>query len=194
MPRFMSIPYEVTAVQWKGEVTDEIRTLFSHVGVNEVVTKPSGYPELVVPRSGGDPELAEIGDWIIWFNEDEDLVDDDDPELSILDDEGFRSMYEPRQKTHVDFDIGVPINVIGPGGEGTGEVRLKISGMKAESAVLAELGRQLIGGIEDQNVLRLMATQLFDNCDAETLAVLRAAILNRWVTKNSEKPDANDAS
>lgn len=103
MPKFMSIPYEVTAVQWNGEITDEIRELFMHVGVREIATKCSNPPMLVVPRTGGgDPELAEVGDWIVWFNEDED-EDENDSELGILDEEGFRSMYEARQAAHLLF-------------------------------------------------------------------------------------------
>ena len=98
-------------------------------------------------------------------------------------------MYESRRKSHVDFDIGVPINVIGPGGNGTGEVRLKISGMKAEGAVLAQLGRQLIDGIEDQNTLCSLAGQLFKSCDPGTLTAIRAALDSILQSKTRQELD-----
>jgi hypothetical protein len=48
--------------------------------------------------------------------------------------------------------------------------------MKSERAVLAELGRQLLGGIEDQNTLRGLADHLLLNCNPETLVTIKAAI------------------
>src|SRR5215813_14024441 len=59
MAKFRSIPHEVTAVQWKGEVTLELQAL---LGTNEVtVTNGS---QLVV-RKGDSPLSAEIGDWVV---------------------------------------------------------------------------------------------------------------------------------
>jgi hypothetical protein len=166
--RFTNISYEVTAAQWKGKVTPEIRSLFRDT---EIRVKPSGSPLLVVPTAVNEDALANVGDWIIRYDE-EDFLD-----LDVLDDEDFHGMYKPAQKrTDVELDIGIPLDIIGPGGAGTGEVRFKITGKPdIERSILAEVTRQAIGWI-DQATLRALATGLFTNCDAETLLVLRNGI------------------
>ncbi len=124
MSRFTSIPYDVDAVQWKGEVTPEISDLFKG---RDVVTKSLGSPLLAVPVVTGT-RYAKNGEWVVRYPDDNfDVSDDDD----------FQSMYEVPRST-VDMGIGIPLSVVGPGGEGVGEVRVKV---KMDSSISLEMER-----------------------------------------------------
>lgn len=167
MSRFTSITYDVDAVQWKGEVTPEIEKLFDG---HEVAVKTSGSPFLVVPVITGT-QLAEVGEWVVRYPEDS----EGDRDFDVLDDEDFRSVYEAK-RSPVDMDIGIPISVVGPGGEGVGEVRVKVKSMKADPNLLLEAARQIFGGIDDPAALASIAGHLISRCDRQGLTILKDLI------------------
>ena len=164
MSRFTNIPYDVEAVQWKGEVTPEIEKLF---GDHEVAVKTSGSPLLVVPVVTGT-QFAKVGEWVIRYL-------DGEGDFDVLDDEDFQGMYEAK-RSPVDLDIGIPIQVVGPGGEGVGEIRVKVRSVNAGPDMLLEAGRQLFGGISDTETVQKMAAMLLAQCDQQELAAIKELI------------------
>jgi hypothetical protein len=90
MPKFKSIPHEVTAVQWQGSVTLELRELF---GPRSLAVRSDPLrlfrPTLVVPQDGDS--LAEVGEWVVRTDYDEELGFD----LDVMEPEDFGASYRP---------------------------------------------------------------------------------------------------
>ena len=61
MPKFRKRPVVIEAVQWTGELTDELHELF---GDQEICVKTSNPPYLSINTKEGHM-LASVGDWII---------------------------------------------------------------------------------------------------------------------------------
>lgn len=163
MSRFKSVQYDIDAVQWKGEVTPEIKSLFED---DEIVVKTLGDPLLCVPIVPG-PRYAKVGEWVIRYP---------DGEFDVSDDEDFQSMYEA-PRSSVDMDIGIPLKVVGPGGAGTGEIRVKVKDLKVDQqSVLIELARQIFAGIGDVSTINAISAMLIAKCDRRGLSALKDLI------------------
>jgi hypothetical protein len=141
MAKFRSISHEVTAVQWKGEVTPEVQALFA---TREITVKPAGDPLLVVHTTDGRPMFAKIGDWVIRTDYG---TSERGPEfdLEVMEREEFAEAYESADDARQEFglEFGVPAALITANGNTEAEVRIKFSGVKASRSVLEAIRDQL---------------------------------------------------
>jgi hypothetical protein len=144
MPKFRSIPHEVTAVQWKGEVTPEVRALF---GTREITVKPAGDPLLVIHSDCG-PFFAAVGDWVIRTDYG---TSERGPEfdLEVMERDDFAETYELAEDARQEFglEFGIPATLHTANGNTETVVRIHFSGVKATrstiQAICNSLGAQL---------------------------------------------------
>lgn len=148
MAKFKSIPHEVTAVQWKGEITEELRALFGSRPLS-VNTDPLGLlrPTLVVPQEGD--HLAGVGDWVVRTDYSEELGFD----LEVMESDDFSETYEVAEESRpvsLDFTFDIPAKMTTVSESDT-QVRFRLGGFRGSRDILA-LCRQLQMAPDDVSV------------------------------------------
>lgn len=174
MAKFRSIPHEVTAVQWKGEVTPELRALFG--------TRPIAFLSdrgtLVVPQEGD--HLAELGDWIVRTDYDEPFGGGFD--LDVMEPADFSETYEPDNTPQggLEFNIAIPAVLTGAGGEAPSDIRVRLAIGHASPKILGSIAAQLHPTMAVGCVHALCA-----ELDPDTLVTVRDAVERIMVEKST---------
>lgn len=192
MAKFKSIPHEVTAVQWKGEITPDLRALF---GPRPIVvnTDPLGLfrPTLVVPQEGD--QLAAVGDWVVRTDyEFKAAVDHGDPEpvfdLDVMEPDDFIETYEPADMGKPPFDlefaIAVPLTLMSANGERDTDLRVKISTRSPRPEVVATVVAQLLPHLKEPAMVVGCVQALCAEIDLDTLITVRDTVERIMVAKS----------
>lgn len=179
MAKFKSIPHEVTAVQWQGEITEELRTLFGQrpIAVN------TG-PTLVVPQEGD--HLAAVGDWVVRTDYyDEELGFD----LDVMEPDDFSETYESADTGKPPFDlelaIVVPLTLVSANGEHETDLRVKLSTRAPRPEVVATAVSQLLPHLKNPTMAVGCIQALCADLDPDTLVTVRDMVERIMVTKST---------
>ncbi len=181
MPKFKSIPHEVTAVQWKGEITEELRALFGPrpIAVN---TDPLGLlrPTLVVPQEGD--QLAAVGDWVVRTDYDEELGFD----LDVMEPGDFSETYEPESGAPggVEFNIAVPAILTSASGEAPTDIRVRLAVGRPSPDIIAMVAAQLVPHLKERTAVVGCVQALCIDLDLDTLITVRDTVERIMVAKS----------
>lgn len=190
MPKFKSIPHEVTAVQWKGEITPDLRALFGPrpMAVN---TDLLGLlrPTLVVPQEGD--QLAAVGDWVVRTDyEFKAAVDHGDPEpvfdLDVMEPDDFSETYEPESGAPggVEFNIAVPAILTSASGEAPTDIRVRLAVGRPSPDIIAMVAAQLVPHLEGRSAVVGCVQALCIHLDLDTLIAVRDTVERLMVAKS----------
>jgi hypothetical protein len=152
MPKFKSIPHEVTAVQWQGSVTLELRELF---GPRPLAVRSDPLrlfrPTLVVPLVGYQPKvmdcIADVGDWVVRTEYDEELGF----ELDVMEPEDFGASYRPVKDSSpvgLEFNIAIPAILTSASGEAPTDIRVRLAAERPSPYIVASVAAQLLSHLK----------------------------------------------
>lgn len=187
MPKFKSIPHEVTAVQWQGEITPELRALFGPRPI-EVNTDPLGLfrPTLTVPQEG--EHLAVVGDWVVRTDYDEELGFD----LDVIEPDDFSETYEtadagkpPFDLEFLEFAIAVPLTLMSANGEHETDLRVKLSTRAPRPEVVATAVAQLLPHLKNPTMAVGCMQALCADLDPDTLITVRDMVERIMIAKST---------
>ena len=197
MPKFKSIPHEVTAVQWKGEVTPELQSLF---GDRKVVWKRAvliesrsplaGTPLLVVPAEDHSEVIAEPGDWVVRTDYDHGTGEDGDRgipvfDLDVMEHDDFTATYEP-DGGGFELNIAVPAILTSASGEATTDIRMRFaSAYRVEEIMIAAVTTQLLRHIKQPATIVNCVQLLCAEADPDTLITIRDAVERTMVARST---------
>jgi hypothetical protein len=180
MPKFKSIPHEVTAVQWQGSVTLELRELF---GPRPLAVRSDPLrlfrPTLVVPLVGYQPKvmdcIADVGDWVVRTDYDEELGF----ELDVMEPEDFGASYRPVKDSSpvgLEFNIAIPAILTSASGEAPTDIRVRLAAGRPSPDILASVVAQLLPHIKDPVMIIGCARTLCAELDLDALIRVRDAV------------------
>lgn len=184
MPKFKSIPHEVTAVQWKGEITPDLRALFGPRPIT-VNTDPLGLlrPTLVVLQEGD--QLAAVGDWVVRTDYDEELGFD----LDVMEPDDFSETYESadvgKPPVDLEFAIAVPLTLMSANGERETDLRVKLSTRAPRPEVVATLVAQLVPHLKNPTMAVGCIQALSAELDPDTLITVRDMVERIMIAKST---------
>lgn len=184
MAKFKSIPYEVTAVQWQGEITEELRALFGQrpIAVN---TDPLGLfgPTLVVPQEGD--QLAAVGAWVVRTDYGETLGFD----LDVMEPDDFSETYESADTYKPPFDlefaIAVPLTLVSANGEHETDLRVKLSTRATRPEMVETAVSQLLPHLKNPTMAVGCIQALCVDLDLDTLVTVRDMVERIMVSKST---------
>jgi hypothetical protein len=168
MPKFKSVQHTVTAVQWTGVITPEVRSVF---GVASITIKPSAdplYPLLLVPgMMAGESYDAKPGDWVVRI--DSECYFD----LDVMSDDEFKEAYRPATDS-VEVTVAVPIALVMPSGDShTTDVRVRIRDFAPSPSTLMAVMAQVLPLLRDPASVVAAVSMLCEGASAETMAAIR---------------------
>lgn len=167
MPKYKSIPHQVTAVQWNGEVTPDVREVF---GGRELVVTERG-PEIVgeVPAGSG----PSIGDWIVRFD-----YEDGDHDIDVMEADDFQEMYEPfaAEGAVLDINMNIPARVTSQNGQADTDIKVVLHKVPVAQDILLQVATQIFPHIRDPTAVGAIVLQLLKEMDEHTLAIVRDVV------------------
>ncbi len=167
MPKYKSIPHQVTAVQWNGEVTPDVREVF---GGRELVVTEWG-PEIVgeVPAGSG----PSIGDWIVRFDYEDGAYD-----IEVMESEDFQEMYEPiaAEAAVLEINMNIPARVTSQNGQADTDIRVTLHKLPVAQDILLQVTSQIFPHIRDPEAIRVVVLQALKEMDENTLSRVRDVV------------------
>jgi len=189
MPRFRSIPHEVTAAQWKGEVTPELQALF---GTREIAVKSAGDPLLVI-HTDGEPIFAETGDWVVRtdYGAGERDEERDIPvfDLDVMEHEDFIESYETEtiKLSGLEFNIAVPAILTSFIGEAATDIRVRfVTSQHPRQEVIGALVTQLLPHLREPVMIVECVQALCSEADPDTLVEIRDAVERIMIARSTQ--------
>lgn len=175
MARFRSVPHEVTATQWHGEVTPLLRELFGDRPLTHGRCGADGESMLGVPQEG-ETVFAAPTDWVVRTD-----FEGGEFDLDVMENDDFNEMYVLASQA-LGVSIGIPVVLMNPAGvEATTELRLKVDATP-DPGVVAAIVAQLLPYIGQGQVVGLVQA-VCATADPDTLVTVRDAVERIMLTR-----------